>query len=384
MTIAARERGSIPKRDYAAFSARLFEGAARSGLPLRGQIELTYRCNLRCVHCYTDCHNHPADVARELPRREILRILDAMHRDGCLWLCLTGGEIFRRPDFFGIYDHAQDKGFLVTLFTNVTTVTRPIADRLAERRPFAIETSCHGGSAAVFDAVTRVPGSFARFCEGVRLLLDRGLPLKVKTKAMTLNRGRLGEIRSLLASFGLPFHVSTDIYPDLAGSIAPASYRLSPEEIVALEGACDAPDGGSGCRAAGAHGADGDLFPRPPSALYRCGCGSNSFIVDPYGRLGSCVWSRAPGVDLAHAPRIDLARAFERQNAAIRARVYPDTSPCRDCRVHAQCDKKSGIASPESGRAEDPVGHFCETAHARARRLGLDVHSPFEREGRGR
>lgn len=381
MTSAAFVRDSIPQRGYAALSERLFDGAARDGVPLRGQIELTYRCNLRCVHCYTDCRNNPTDVARELPGEEIVRILDEMHQAGCLWLCLTGGEVFRRPDFFEIYDHAQDRGFLVTLFTNVTTVTRTIADRLAARRPFAIETSCHGGSAEVFDAVTRVPGSFDRFCEGVRLLLDRGLPLKVKTKAMTLNRGRLHEIRDLLASFGLPFRVSTEIYPALDGSAAAAAYRLSPQEIVALEGDRDAPEEGEACGGAGP-GIDEGIAPPPPAAMFRCGCGSNSFVVDPYGRLGSCVWSRGPGVDLARAPRIDLRRAFDVQNAAIRARVYPDSSPCRACRVHTHCGKNPGVASPEAGREEGPVEHFCETAHARARSRGLDLRSPFE-IGRG-
>ena len=225
----------LPEIEYRDFSSFVDDKGRAVSLPIRGQIELTYKCNIHCVHCYTDCHNNPKDIQKELPYETVLRILDEIHGAGCLWLCLTGGEIFMRKDFFEIYDHAKEKGFLVTLFTNVTMITPEIADRLAKNPPFCIETSCHGGTEEVFDAVTQVPGSFKRFVEGLRLLVERGLPVKVKTKAMTLNRGRLRDIQQLVESFGLEFRFSTDIYPDLNGSLKPCDYRLSPEEIVAFE-----------------------------------------------------------------------------------------------------------------------------------------------------
>ena len=50
---------------------------------------------------------------------------------GCLWLLLTGGEPFLRPDFLDIYTYAIRKGLLLTLFTNSTTLTPRIADHLA-------------------------------------------------------------------------------------------------------------------------------------------------------------------------------------------------------------------------------------------------------------
>src|SRR5436190_1139417 len=99
--------------------------------PFLCQWEITCRCNLRCVMCYTDCYNSPANIKDELSTAEILRIMDEVALAGCLELVLTGGEPLARPDFFEIYGHAKTKGFLVTLFTNGTLITETIADRLA-------------------------------------------------------------------------------------------------------------------------------------------------------------------------------------------------------------------------------------------------------------
>ncbi|MEE9186383.1 MAG: radical SAM protein [Candidatus Binatia bacterium] len=367
---------TIPDQTYSDFSLRLFRKATISQHPLRGQIELTYKCNIRCVHCYTDCHNNPEDVQKELPFEEVIRLLDQIYEAGCLWLLLTGGEIFMRKDFFHIYEYAKKKGFLVTLFTNATMITPEIADRLEANPPFSIETSCHGGTAEVFERITQVPGSFRRFVEGVHLLLDRGLPLKIKTKAMTLNRSRLQEIKQLVEGFGLRFRLSTAIYPDLKGSGQPLAYRLTPAEIVELElGSQDLEDEEDGCLD---HDKSGEgICQDPPKALYRCGCGTNTFIINPYGKLGSCVWTRQPEIDLGGP----FSEALERLFHAIRSLTYRTASPCGSCRIFTLCAKNPGAAIPETGDREQAVEHFCNVAHLKARRLGLDVYSPFEKGG---
>lgn len=223
--------GVIP---YKTFSGNLFNRSFDLQKPLRGQIELTYRCNLHCVHCYTDCFNNPADIKKEMTTDMIFRLIDEIHDAGCLWLCFTGGEIFMRKDFFEIYGYAKKKGFLITLFTNMTGVDEAIVNRLAENPPFVIETSCHGVGEA-FDRITQVAGSFERFDNAIRLFLRHGLQVRVKTKAMTLNRGVLGKIKTYIESLGFKFGVSTDIQPDLKGSYKTMTYSLTPKEIVALE-----------------------------------------------------------------------------------------------------------------------------------------------------
>ncbi len=110
----------ISVQDYA---QRVIKNEGEKRTPLSGSLDLTFRCNNRCVHCYV---NRPLDdngeKEKELNYADICRILDHLAQEGCLWLLITGGEPLVREDFEDIYLYAKKKGFLITLFTNGTSV----------------------------------------------------------------------------------------------------------------------------------------------------------------------------------------------------------------------------------------------------------------------
>ena len=185
----------IPGQEYKDFSRRIWDKSVGAPLPTRAQFEITYRCNIHCVHCYTDPFNTPGQVRRELAFEEILRIFDELREAGVLWVLLTGGEAVVHPRFKEIYRAAKARGFIVSLFSNGTTITDDLAGFLASDPPFQLEVSCHGATQETYEKITQVPGSFLRFREGVRKIVSRGLPLKIKANAMTLNRNGLLEIK---------------------------------------------------------------------------------------------------------------------------------------------------------------------------------------------
>ena len=125
-----------------------FERLKNSGkrIPLSGSLEVTFRCNLRCAHCYLGDNRSGVPGEQELTKEEIFAILDQVTEAGTLWFLLTGGEPFIRPDFMDIYRYAAHKGLLVTIFTNGTLLTPQLADELASRaqaaglRALAVET----------------------------------------------------------------------------------------------------------------------------------------------------------------------------------------------------------------------------------------------------
>ena len=87
--------------------------ALRAGIPLSVHLDLTYRCNERCVHCYLDHDDHG-----EMNIVEIRDLLTQMAEAGVFFLTLSGGEIFLRKDFFEILEHARSLMFSVKLKTN--------------------------------------------------------------------------------------------------------------------------------------------------------------------------------------------------------------------------------------------------------------------------
>ena len=114
----------IPEEQYRDFSRRVFSRSVQDPQPTRVQFELTYRCNIHCVHCYTDPFNSPAHLRRELSVDEMLRIFDELANAGALWMNMTGGEAVVHPQFRQIYGEAKRRGFLINLYSTSIRTAR--------------------------------------------------------------------------------------------------------------------------------------------------------------------------------------------------------------------------------------------------------------------
>lgn len=355
----------IQEVEYKDFSRKVWDRSVEGPRLTRAQFEITYRCNIHCVHCYTDPFNVPMHLRREVPFDGIVRILDELREAGVLWLLLTGGEAFVHPQFRKIYKEAKSRGFIVSVFSNGTTLTDDLADFLKTDPPFQLEVSCHGATPETFDKVAQVPGSFKRFLEGMRRILDRGLPLKIKTKAMVINRHELSEIKALVESMGLDFNPSTILHPRLDGDLSSTRHRLTPEEIIEIEfGTLLDSSEKESC---GAEEKSNISLALPlDDRLFRCGCGTNAITVNPYGILRPCTLTPWPSYDLQ---TMSVKEAFEKLVQEIRSARYTSESPCRVCPVHIFCNKNPVMAIHEAGSMEAPVEHFCDTAYGTAARL---------------
>lgn len=253
--------------------------------PVACQWEITCRCNLRCVMCYTDCFNRPEFVRQELTTPEILRIMDELAEAGTLELCLTGGEPMARTDFFEVYEHAVRNGFLVTVFTNGTLMTETHADRFAALPPHRIEISLHGATQETFERITQGKGSHDRCLNAVRLLLDRHIPLVLKTTAMTLNQDEVLAIKRYVASLGsVRYKLGEDMRPELDGGCGPFHYALSNQDLTVL----NQQDDDLWAESCKQQSAD------PPP----CRSGMQRFHIDAYGQLQLCSGNRKRSYDL--------------------------------------------------------------------------------------
>src|SRR3989442_15803728 len=82
-------------------------------IPLSVHIDLTMRCNERCVHCYRVIEQRP-----ELTTDELKALLNDLAQAGTLYLTLSGGEIFLRMNLFDLFEHARLLHFAVRLKSN--------------------------------------------------------------------------------------------------------------------------------------------------------------------------------------------------------------------------------------------------------------------------
>lgn len=368
------EGRTLPTRSYGELSRRIHEHAADHDQVIKAQLELTYRCNLHCRHCYTDPYNNRDDVRLELSTAEIEGLLADMRDLGIVWLNLTGGDIFMHPRFFEIYESAYRKGFLLQLYTNGTLFTRAIVEHLERMPPFTIDVSVHTVNEERFDWFTQVPGSFHAFLRGLELMRASRLPLTFKTKLMNWNRDEVADIQSFVESYGRPFGYTSSLSPRLNGDCDPLDYRLAPEELAVLEG-LGAPltTGEAACSAPGSDAEGTDR-------LFRCGCGTDTIHISAWGELGTCTLQYEHRASLRqHSLREAIARVF----TATRAARYSTESPCRRCHVLEFCEKKPSDARWEYGSSEAPIPYDCDIAVRRASAAsGLRLIHPLRSQGR--
>lgn len=341
-------------------------------------IELTERCNNDCIHC---CINLPANdrdaKAKEMTTGQIKGILTEAAQLGCLRVRFTGGEPLLRPDFEELYLFARRLGMKVLIFTNGRLITPQLADLLARIPPLVtMEITVYGMHLESYDAVSRVPGSFAQFKRGVDLLLERKIPFVVKSALLPPNKNDMNEFEAWAGTIRwMDKRPSYSMFFDLRNrrdnaekNALIASLRLSPEDGVAVL-----------TREAERYRNTTEEFAQkfmgpPGDDLFRCGAGCG-LCIDAYGIAQPCMGVRAPeltrnviGTESA-APLADTLDFFTCLKN-IKATNLDYLAHCAICFIKGLCEQCPAKSWTECGTLDTPVEYLCSVAHAQAHWMG--------------
>ncbi len=362
---------------YGAFSEGMHQRHFGERAPLQASIEVTRRCPLECLHCYNNLPMGDLEARRrELNKDEHFRLLDELVEMGCFWLLYTGGEIFARKDFLEIYTYAKQKGFLITLFTNGTIISAEIADYLVEWPPFAIEITLYGRTKGTYEALTQIPGSYEKCLRGIKLLQERGLPLKLKTVATSVNKHEIFAMKQFAEEeLGLEFKFDGQINPRIDCSQSPLAVRLTPEEVVALD--LHSPQAASEYRRLAEHDAANPPNLAQSGTVYFCGGGVNSFAINAYGEMGICVISQQETFSIRDG---GARKVWEDALLRLRNRKRTRVTKCIECRIQSLCGMCPANGEMENGDRESPVEFLCHVAHLRAAAIGAEVPAHGECE----
>lgn len=340
--------------------------------PFSGQIELTYRCSLNCIHCYCKDITQIQDTQKqELTTAELKRILDELQSEGCIWLIFTGGDPLIREDFLELYAYAKGKGFMITLFTNALGFTKKIIDYLVKSPPYSIEITLNGITKDTYEAITQVEGSFLKAMKTVKLLAEKKLPLILKTNCLKQNKHQIAKIKSFAEKIlGKPqgdrhrFKYDPMIYPRFNGDRTPAKFRLSFKEL--LEARRQDTDIYQEYR----KDLQGVLPPlkREASFLYQCNSWKGYFFINPYGRLKFCIMSEKYSVDLRTT---SFKEGFYELFPKVLKERFKTNSKCQNCRLRPICEWCPAKAYLETGDEEAPVPYYCRLAEETVKQIKL-------------
>lgn len=325
--------------------------AVQSRVPLSGSIDLTYRCNLRCVHCYLGPQSLiQQKLEQEMDTSRILSVIDEITEAGCLYLLITGGEPLLRKDFSEIYNHAKTNGLLVTVFTNGTLITDEVLSLFNDLPPYIVEISLYGATASTYESITRVPGSYERCLHGIRRLLDHNINVRLKTILMTLNRHEFFDIEDMAKKFGIKFRFDAAIFPCLNGDKSPLSLRVSPKDAIEKEFS--------------------DVyrvkqwekyFQRTngqslSDRLYNCGAGVTGFHIDPYGNLKPCLMVKNITCNLSNNT---FWAGWSNSISRVRDKKAGNVYNCNQCKKRHLCGFCPAFFELENGAEDVRSEYLC-------------------------
>ena len=275
--------------NLAEFFASCWEGRRLLSLML----EITYACDLRCDFCY----NEKEKGGERLSLEDYKRILQQARQEGALFLTLTGGEPTLHPDFFSIGIHADNLGYSVRVKSNGYGFTEAFIRRLQrEVKPYNVDLSIHGATAATHDAVTAMEGSFARLLQSIRMVQEAGMRVRLKLPLTRRNEDELEGMFELAQSRGIKLDVIPEMSPKDAGDLSPTGLMATPKAIRKLYRLLSGVDRASDETFGSAEETD-RLQRRIPTA-FACGAGLSNLMVDPFGIAYGCVAWRDPLGDL--------------------------------------------------------------------------------------
>jgi AdoMet-dependent heme synthase len=326
--------------------------ALELGIPISVQLDLTYRCNERCVHCYLDHDDHG-----EMNTAEIKHLLDEMAEAGVLFLTLSGGEIFLRKDFFEILEYARALTFAVRLKTNAILVREREAERLRELGVENIQISIYSHRPEIHDAITLVPGSLKRSIDAIRFLKSYGLQVSIANVLMLQNMQDYPQVRELARELDVEFTIDPTITPKMDGDRAILNLNIEraalqrvfhDEELVG--------DVESFCKPAAP--ADEDEMDSLP-----CSAGHTACYVSPYGDVYPCVQFPLPTGNVRTQRFLDIWQHSEKMNEVRDIRMR-DLPTCSGCGHMTGCTRCPGLAFME-GDMRGPSIQDCEKSFAR-------------------
>jgi radical SAM protein with 4Fe4S-binding SPASM domain len=150
------------------------------------QVEVTSRCNKRCIHCYIP--NEKKNRGKDMELSLLLRVLDEARDMGTLQLTLSGGELFMHKDIDIILRHARKNDFSISILSNLTLLTDKHIELLKEINPSLVQGSLYSMKAEEHDAITLVKDSFEKTKRAIEQLVVADIPVQISCPVMKLNR----------------------------------------------------------------------------------------------------------------------------------------------------------------------------------------------------
>ncbi len=348
----------------------LHNKAARMGIPLNGTFELTPCCNMACKMCYVRMTKAQQEAVAPLhTAQEWIQLGRQLKEQGMLYLLLTGGEPFLRPDFREILQGLHRLGLVISINSNGTLIDEQTVAWLKETPPVRINVTLYGGSNETYARLCGNPQGFTQVTNAIRLLKEAGIGVKLNCSLTPDNAGDLEAIFDFSRREMLPIQATSYMFPPMRrdSKLIGVNERFTPEEAAYQAARIAMQMNGE------------DLFLKhmqedglPPMPLdpnedcpelgegIRCRAGKCSFWITWNGKLLPCGMVPAEeGIDVFQD---DFRLAWEQIKSQVQAIRLPGA--CGRCPARDHCKACAAMVYTESGNFHDIPAYRCAMTRA--------------------
>ena len=329
--------------------------------------ELTYACNLQCVHCLSSSGQRDP---RELTTAEAKSVLDQLHDLQVFYINVGGGEPMVRRDFFELLEYSISKGIGVKFSTNGAFIDAEKAQRLAAMDYLDIQISLDGTDAITNDAV-RGPGSYALARRAMDNLASANFgPFKISVVVTRHNVDQLDEFKALADSYGAQLRI-TRLRP--SGRGADSWHDLHPTNAQQRQIY-------NWLMAHGDNVLTGDSFFHlnalgdPLPGLNMCGAGRVVCLIDPIGDVYACPFVIHDEFK-AGSVRDDggFAKVWKQSPLFLDLREPQSAGACTSCGSYDACQGGCMAAKFFTGLPLDGPDPECVSGHGEALLQGVNI-----------
>ena len=340
--------------------------AARNGMPLNGIFELTPCCNMACKMCYV--RKTKAEQEAIAPLRtaeEWLKLGEQAKNEGMLYLLLTGGEPFVRPDFREILSGLHKMGLIISINTNGTMIDEETVEWLKETPPARFNITLYGASNVTYERLCGNPNGFSQTVKAIRLLKKAGFLVKLNCSVTPDNVEDLEDVFAFAKEEGLVVQATSYMFPPIRRdhSMVGVNERFTPAEAAYQTAKIAAFTGGEErflerMRNNAPLELKADIEEDCPEISVgegiRCRAGKCSFWVTWEGKMLPCgMFPSEPAINVFD---VGFENAWDKVHEEAVAIRLP--AKCATCELRDQCKACAAMVVTETGG-------FCEVPEYR-------------------
>ncbi len=147
-------------------------------------IEITSKCNERCIHCYIPHENKTHTIDNDL----FYKILDQCNEMKVLHLTLSGGEPMLHKSFCDFLKKCKEYNFSVNILSNLTLLNDEILDEIRKNPLIGVQVSLYSMNPDIHDDITKKKGSFEKTKKSILKLIENNIPLQISCPILQQNK----------------------------------------------------------------------------------------------------------------------------------------------------------------------------------------------------